>query len=126
MKIIDISWPVKPDMVEFEGRKIVTFEPFGNETKLTMINHTGTHIDGPQFFFKDAKMIDEFSLTKFICKCQVLDLMDVKEKITADDLAKLDIKPDMIVLFKTTNSLLPETYWEPKFVHLDVSGAEYL
>lgn len=126
MKIFDISWPVTEDMAEYGGRKVATFEPFGSETKVTLINHTGTHVDGPRYFFKDAKTIDQFNLHKLIGRCIVLDLASVKRAITASDLKKHTIPSDSIILFKTKNSFLPTSAWQDNFIYLDSSGAEYL
>lgn len=126
MEIIDISWPVTADMAEYGGRKIVTFSNFGNETKVTLINHTGTHVDGPKYFFKNAKSLDQFPLSKLIGRCIVLDLMHVSKKITAQDLENHTIKADSIILFKTKNSLLSYTTWEDNFIYFDASGAQYL
>lgn len=126
MKIIDISWPVIENMPEYEGRKILDFKKYGQETKITLINHTGTHVDGPAYFFNNAKKINEFKLNQLIGKCVVLDLTKVKTKITDKDLSKYKIKPGTIVLFKTKNSSLPEDKWYDNFIYLDLSGAQYL
>lgn len=43
-------------------------------SKLTMGSHTGTHMDAPRHFFKDAKGIDEVELYKCIGRCKVVTL----------------------------------------------------
>lgn len=127
MKIIDISWPVKEGIIEYGGRTILEFSDHGNESIVTLVNHTGTHVDGPRYFFKDAKTIDQFDLNKLIGECQVLDLTSIQEKITQKDLEKFDIKENQIILFKTKNSSLSNTgKWQNDFIYLDESGAEYL
>jgi arylformamidase len=59
--------------------------------------------------------------------CKVLDLTHVDEKIIASDLQKFDIQENDIILFKTKNSLFPDTgKFEPNFIYLDKTGAQYL
>lgn len=107
MKVIDISWPVSPDIAEYENRKLIQFVPFGQESMISMVNHTGTHVDGPRYFFKDSKSIDQFSLKQLIGPCKVLDLTSVETEITKHDLQPFEIHADDIILFKTQNSKLP-------------------
>jgi arylformamidase len=127
MKILDISWPVFQGMPEYGGRKECTFTSYGKETKISLINHTGTHVDGPAYFFNNAKSIDQFDLSILIGECQVLDLMHVKEKIEEKDLERFKITPGQIILFKTSNSFIADNSpFKENFVYLAPSGAEYL
>lgn len=127
MKIIDISWPVSANIAEYENRKIIQITPFGQEYIIGMVNHTGTHVDGPASFFPGSKTIDQFELTKLTGKCQVLDLTAVENYITKKELQGFSINSDEIILFKTQNSNLPtEGQFYDDFVYLAESGAQYL
>ncbi len=64
------------------------------------------------------------NLNKLITKCRVLDLTNVVDKITKEDLMDKNIKPGEFLLLKTRNSFTEE--FEPDFVYVEKSGAEYL
>ena len=92
-----------------------------------MMNHTGTHVDGPRYFFKNSKTIDKFDLKQLIGRCRVLDVSHIKTKITKRTLKSCVINPGDIILLKTENSwLLENEEFKEKFIYLDTSGAEYL
>ncbi|MCF7899726.1 cyclase family protein [Candidatus Babeliales bacterium] len=134
MKIIDISWPITKNCTEYKNKKTVQFEFLKNfdqdnvrDSIITLGSHTGTHIDAPAHFLENGKTIDQINLEKFIGKAKVLDLTHVQEKITEQNLDQFYIVKDDIILLKTKNSLLSETQnFEPNFVYLEKSGAEFL
>ena len=136
MKIIDISWPVSQNMTGYKDRRIVTFEQrkdfekdYVRETTITIDAHSGTHVDAPSHFMRDGKTIDAVSLNSLVGTCTVLDLTAVQEKITRADLMVHDavINAGDIVLLKTANSALESTaLFNPVFVYLEASGAQYL
>lgn len=133
MKIIDISMPITHDMPVYKGKEekrpnltvqsdFTTGSAF--ESRIDMNMHTGTHLDRSLHMIPDGTRIESLDLEKVITKCKVLDLTNVKEKITAEDLKEKDIKEGDFVLFKTRNSF--ENILEGDFVFLEKSGAEYL
>ena len=127
LQIIDISWPLKPSITEYDYRKIVAFEPLEKETVITMVNHTATHIDGPRYFFKNSPSVDEFPLKQLLGVCHVLDVTHIKTKITARTLKSLVIPHESIVLLKTRNSQLADNDpFSNSFIYLDTSAAQYL
>ncbi len=134
MKIIDISWPINQNTTEYKDRKTVkisTSKEFENdgsrESILTLNIHTGTHIDAPAHFLKDGKTIDQIDLNKLVGNCRVLDLSNVEEKITKEDLEKYNIQKDEIILLETKNSnLSPNEKFDYNFVYLEKSGAQHL
>lgn len=134
MQIIDISWPLSPQTTTYKNKQPLeytltyTYENNGmQESRLSLGSHTGTHVDAPLHFLQGAASIDQTNLSQLITPCQVLDLTHVQESITASDLKTLDINPDYAVLLKTRNSFLPATgSFEPNFVYLDSTGADYL
>ena len=134
MKLIDISWPIKPGMTEYKDKNSVTFTSVAtftqNGVRLTdicMNNHTGTHIDAPSHFLKDGKSIESYTLDQFIGPCLVLDFTHVTQKITVKDLQDYEIQKDDIILFKTKNSSLKaDAPFNDKFIYVDESAADFL
>ena len=132
MKYIDISWPITPKMTAYKNRgDNVFFEETktwdgdqARETSITMGLHTGTHIDAPSHMLAQG---DSLTLdSAVIGSCQVLDMTDVEDSITVDDLLKHELKADKI-LFKTSNSSLNDTaQFDYNFVYLSHSAANYL
>lgn len=134
MNIIDISWPITDGMTEYKDRKtvyITTIKSFAQdqvrESTLTLHTHTGTHIDAPAHFLHDGNTIDQISLSHYIGTCSVVDFTTVDQAITAEELKKITIEPEAIVLFKTKNSRLKtDKPFDPNFVYLDASAATLL
>lgn len=134
MKFIDISWPITIGLTEYKNRNTFKIEHFATyqtrgfeESTICMGSHTGTHIDAPRHFIKDGKTINQITLDQLNGPCQILDLTFVEEKITKQDLEKFKLEPDKIILLKTKNSFLEATApFNPNFVYLETSGAEYL
>lgn len=131
--IIDISREISEDMVLYKNReenkpeisKSSSIKSEGsNTTKLVLNSHTGTHIDAPYHVLEDGKKINEISLNRFYGKCRVFDLIDLDETISKEDLEKLEITDEDIVLFKTKNSF--KESFDSNFVYLDKTGAKYL
>ncbi len=134
MKIYDISWPISQATTEYKNKGTIQltavkgFETDGvRDSTITLGTHTGTHVDAPSHFLKDGKSIDMISLDRVMGRAIVLDLMTVFESISADDLARYDIKEGDIVLLRTANSALGITDpFNGNFIYLDASGARYL
>jgi arylformamidase len=134
MNFIDISWPITKGMTEYKDRATLKIEHFATyesrgfeESTISMGTHTGTHIDAPRHFIEGGKTVNQIDLEQLNGPCQVLDLTKVEEKITKQDLEKIKITPNKIILLKTKNSSLsPTAPFNPNFIYLETSGAEYL
>lgn len=134
MQIIDISWPLSPQTTTYKNKLPLeytlthTYENNGmQESRFSIGSHTGTHVDAPLHFLHNGNTINTVNLSQLITPCQVIDLTNVQEKITAQDLKALAIQSGHAILFKTRNSALTATGpFDPNFVYLDASGAEYL
>lgn len=133
MKIYDISMTIENGMGVYKNleEKKPTIksakkmpEDSINESIISMNVHTGTHIDAPLHIFENGESIELVDLSKLITKCRVMDLTDVEDKITKEDLENKNIKGDEFLLFKTKNSFY-EGY-SPQFIFLEKTGAEYL
>ncbi len=136
VNILDISWPLSEAITGYKDRKSVGFETLKSfekdgvrESAIWCMTHSSTHVDAPSHMLKEGKTVDQLALETFSGSCVVLDLMLVQATITHAWLSDQgdQIKEGDIVLFKTTNSLLsPTEKFNPTFVYLDLSGAEYL
>ncbi|HZW61997.1 MAG TPA: cyclase family protein [Candidatus Babeliales bacterium] len=135
MEIIDISWPITPQMTAYKDKKVVSFS-YSNtfekdnfcESTITLGSHSGTHIDAPAHFLPDGETIEKFPLGLLIGECHVLDLTQVSEYISEGDLAYYDvIKENRIILFKTSNSQTAVNQpFDSSFIYLTASAAQYL
>lgn len=134
MKLIDISWPISEKMTAYKDNKTVAFKHNKTfkehnvvDSTITFGSHTGTHIDAPMHFVKNGESIDQVDLTTHNGWCQVLDLTKVTGGITKDHLKNHEIKKDVVILLKTKNSARsPLEAFDPEFVYLTESGANYL
>jgi arylformamidase len=138
MKIHDISLTIKPNTPVWPGdipvwlqraKKIEEGEE-DNLSQMKMGVHTGTHLDAPYHFVNEGKKIDEIPLDTFYGTCQVIQLGDEVDLITARELAKTSIDRNIPrILFKTRNSrewLQPNPVFKQDFVGISVDGAEML
>jgi len=134
MKIIDISWPVEPTTPVQPGEQAVLFEPTKTFSKdevrehiIHLNAHTGTHLDAPSYLFRDGKTVDQIDLHTCAGPAHVIDLTDVDVCIKKEHLDNQDIREADIILLKTKNSSLSSTSaYNPSFVYLDHSAAEFL
>lgn len=121
-------------MTEYKDRKIMhlkatkTFEKdYVRESLITLGSHTGTHIDAPAHFIKDGKSIEEINPLSTVGPAQVFDMTHVEDCIDAKDIKELDIKPNMLVLFKTKNSELQvNAPFNHEFVYVNAAAAKAL
>lgn len=137
--MVDVSWPLEAGVTAFKDapERAYTVDRFrdwpkdhARESRFTMCLHTGTHIDAPAHFLEDGHSIEKTSLTQLAGRCCVLDLTQIEgDAITREALEQHEavIEKGVIVLLKTANSALSTTApFNPKFVFLHISGAEYL
>jgi arylformamidase len=71
-RIVDLSYPVSSDMLIYPNTERPIFQWLGrinsegyNLTKMTMLVHTGTHVDAPMHFLENVQSIDEIPLDTF-------------------------------------------------------------
>ncbi len=133
MKVHDISMKVDQDIPVYKNKdeirpKITVVSDFTTgssySSNISMNLHTGTHIDAPLHMIEGGATFDTIDITKLITDCTVFDFTEVKDRITADDLKKKDIKPGSFILLKTRNSFFEG--FDNNFVFVDKTGAEYL
>lgn len=133
MKIIDISMNINNNMPVYKNKpekrpeftiKADFIRDKVHETRICMDMHTGTHFDAPLHMIQGGETIDKFNIKNAISRCYVIDMTNVNEMITKDDLVTKDIKEGEFVLLKTKNSF--SDVFEFNFVYLEKSGAELL
>jgi len=134
MKIIDISWPLEASTTIIPGEESILFEQTKTFVKdavrehiIHLNAHSGTHIDAPSYLFRDGKTVDQIELSTCAGPAHVIDLTDVDVCIKKEHLEHKDVRQDDIILLKTKNSNLNSTDpYNPSFVYLDSSAAEFL
>jgi arylformamidase len=138
MKIHDITLTITTSIPVWPGDTNVWLERVkkiengdsDNLSQLKMGVHTGTHIDAPYHFVQDGIKVDELSLDTLIGPCQVIDVGDEVDLITASVISKAKISSNIPrILFKTRNSKhwLGETYeFDRNFVGISEDGATSL
>lgn len=108
-KIIDLTRILNEHITVYPGTSEPKFEVINTVEKdgfseylLTMVSHTGTHIDAPCHIFKNAKSIDQFPVDKFMGSAIVIPCQDQKE-ITLKYLQTLEEKISQVdfILFFT-------------------------
>jgi kynurenine formamidase len=93
-RIIDLTHPISQGMPVYPGTEApvlkteCTIENIGFlEKKITMVSHTGTHMDAPAHLIKDAITLDKYPVTQFYGRAFVINLSGIKgDKIRLQDL----------------------------------------
>ncbi len=108
-KIIDLTHTINEEMTVYPGtpapliRTYSTVEKDGYaELLVTMVTHTGTHIDAPCHIIKDARSLTDFPLDKFAGRAIVIDCGG-KEEISLELLKsrEMEIGDSEFVLFRS-------------------------
>jgi arylformamidase len=83
MRLIDLSQPIFddcpncPDHPQVRSEVILTHEQAGwRLEKLTLANHTGSHVDAPLHKLAGGKSLDEIPLEKWVGSARIADLRD--------------------------------------------------
>ncbi|MBI3587783.1 cyclase family protein [Candidatus Micrarchaeota archaeon] len=133
MKIHDITLKIHGGMAVYPGNappglRVYRAIPDGtsNLSELALGVHTGTHVDAPSHIRTGGLGTESLSSESFVGKCRVLDLTNVQEGVTANDLEPFSIKKGEIILFKTQNSIIGFDKFREDFIYIEASGAELL
>jgi arylformamidase len=134
MNLIDISWPLSPEMTAYKDRTVVeftatkTYDQDGvRESVIRLGAHSGTHIDAPAHFLSAGTTVDQLALMTINGPCTVIDCTTVTDCITAQFLQTQSINRDDRILLKTRNSFLAHNNrFNSTFVYLDALAAAYL
>jgi arylformamidase len=136
VEIIDISVPIRPGMIVYEGDPTVVLEralsiadgATANVSRLDFGVHSGTHVDAPVHFIEGAAGAETLPLDVLVGPTHVVDATGVQGVLDEDALRGLAL-PERAerLIFKTTNSRLWERdEFTPEFVRLSADGARYL
>jgi arylformamidase len=132
---IDVSVPLHNGMVHWPGDPPYKIHRVMDQGKgdmctvsqVSMGVHTGTHMDAPLHFIKNAPAIDEMPFHATIGPARVIPIYD-RKAIGREELERHQIEANERLLFKTANS---ERLWHTErfnedFTFIDESGAKYL
>jgi arylformamidase len=136
MNWFDVTVPIRPGMVVYEGDPPVCLErafsltngDLANVSRLDFGVHTGTHIDAPIHFLEGGAGIESVPLDALIGPAVVIDATSARTDLGARALAALGIPAGAArVLFKTTNSRLWELeQFSDDFIGLMADAAQLL
>jgi len=123
------TWPGDLPVNVYRFRKIEEGAN-ANASRIEMAAHTGTHLDAPYHFLPDGNTVEALDLNILIGECQVIELPESVNVVTAQELEAAGVQPGVErLLIKTRNS----TFWaqelpdfQADFVGVDLSGAEWL
>jgi arylformamidase len=133
---IDISVPIYDGMVHWPGDPpIEVTQPLhlargdmATVSSLKLGAHTGTHVDAPNHFLRDAKGVDAMLPEATIGPARVLEIADDVTEIGEKELKGRGIARGERILLKTSNSARcwNDEEFVPDFAHLTLDGASYL
>ena len=136
MKILDISVPIRPGMIIYDGNPGVELERVdsideganANVTRLELGAHTGTHLDAPLHFLREGPGSEALDVDRLIGPAVVVDATSVETDFDEDAMGALDIPAGAErVLLKTRNSRLWErAAFTRDFVRLTGSAARFV
>jgi arylformamidase len=136
MKVHDISVPIRPGMIIYDGNPGVELErvdsiakgAHANVSRLELGTHTGTHVDAPLHFLEGAPGSESIELEPLIGPAAVVDATSADGDLDEQALEALDIPAQAErVLLKTANGRLWERdEFSRDFIRLTGSGARYL
>lgn len=136
MKVYDISVPIRPGMIVYEGNPGVELErvdsilegAHANVSRLELGVHTGTHADAPLHFLEGGAGSESLELEPLIGPAVVVDATEADSDLDRRALERLDISRGAErVLLKTKNGRL----WEREsfsrdFIRLTGDGARFV
>ncbi|MFQ5837600.1 MAG: cyclase family protein [Thermoplasmata archaeon] len=133
MRFIDVSMALGPDTPIYPGdspfSKLDVRRMEGgdrlNLSEIRMGAHTGTHVDAPRHFIRGGKGIDDLPADAFSGPATVLDLSQVVDSITREDIAGSDIREGDVVLLRTRNSDRLGPVFHEDYVYLSEAGAQH-
>lgn len=136
MKVYDISVPIRPGMIVYDGNPAVHLErvdsiangAHANVSRLELGVHTGTHVDAPVHFIEEAPGSESLELEPLLGPAVVVDAMSADGDLDEETLTRLEIPEGAErVLLKTSNGRLwARDSFSREFIRLTGSGARYL
>lgn len=104
MRIIDLTHKIHKDISVYPGTMAPNLKQVGEhekdgykETLLTMLSHTGTHVDAPSHIYADGKNLEDFDASSFVGKAIIINISSIDSNTTIesnllenDDLSDVD------------------------------------
>ena len=137
MPIYDVSVPLSEKTPTYPGDpgiEITEWKSFakGDSANVSFVHfgaHSGTHVDAPAHFIKDAARVDSLALEALIGPAQLIEVPGEISVIDRDFVTQNCRPQPERILFKTRNS----SFWDGEnpsfhtdFVHLDLGAAQHL
>ncbi len=132
---IDISVAVRPGMPVWPGNPDVCFERVMDQdkgdvctvTNASMGAHTGTHMDAPLHFVRNAATMEQLPIDATVGPARVIRIQD-KKAIHKAELLPYAIQRGERILFRTGNSDLDwgKMPFQEDFIYIARDAAEYL
>ena len=132
---IDASVPISDSMVHWPGDPAVKIKHLSDMDQgddytvshISMMVHTGTHMDAPLHFTKSKTGMDKMPLDATVGKTRVIEIHS-KDYITPEELRPHRLRKGERLLFKTRNS---KSRWDrkpfnKKFIPLSIDAARFL
>lgn len=108
-RVVDLTHAYDGSFPTFDGNPGILYEPSvkfedsGYQLwKLTIYEHTGTHVDAPLHFTSDGTSVADLPPERLVCPLCVIDL-----KAKARDDANAMVEPDDIDTWISTNGAIP-------------------
>ena len=134
MRIIDISVPIREEMVVWPGdppfersnRSAIARGDKCNLTAVRMSVHAGTHVDAPSHFLDDGATVERIDPAAFVGPCRVIEVTNPTE-VGRADLEAADLAGVERLLIKTRNStLLARGEFVERYVGISPDAARFL
>jgi kynurenine formamidase len=120
LRIIDLSYPIADDMLVYPEMERPVMQWLGkvnsegyNLTRLSMVAHTGTHVDAPLHFLEDAATIDTLALDRLFGSAVMFNYKQppLSQEITLKDLESdgFEVAEDSIFVMHTGIRAVAET-----------------
>jgi arylformamidase len=129
-KIYDVTMPIFSGMPVYKNKpeKQPSFERvqsgYVSESRVRLDVHTGTHVDAPLHMVENGQTLDTIALERLVGSCRVVDLTEVTDGITREDLENIDIQQGEFLLFKTKNSF--DEAFNLEFIYVKEDAARFL
>lgn len=110
MKLIDLSHRIAPGMPVYPGTEApVLTTPFDLEkdgfveTRISLLSHTGTHMDAPAHIIEGGKTLDQMPVSAFYGRTVCIEAVSGRPEITVEDLMAFEneIQAVDFVFFRT-------------------------
>lgn len=131
-KYYDITANISENLVTFPGDPCyqVSQEASLEEgshfhlNRLSLGNHTGTHIDFPSHVIQGGKTSNDFPIDSLIGSGLIIEVPEQVNSVTKNFIEKLPIKKNDFVFFKTANSKISKhAPFNDKYVYIEPDAA---